>query len=283
MIWKTISLAASFGFGALLFLAASVRGRKLWQEYREMFTETARVNMSDIFLFVDPARLFYYNVLALAVVPALVLLATWSFLAAAASAIVVLLVPRFIYRALRRRRLRRFERFLPDALAMLAGSLRAGASLTLALEGLVKEMPAPVNQEFELFLREQRLGISFETAIRHMEERVPITEFQLVVSALRISREVGGNLTEIMDSLADTLRSKSMMQGKIESLTAQGKMQGVVMAGLPLVLGALLYHMEPAHMSKLFTTEEGWMMLGVIVTMETLGFLSIKKITTIDV
>ncbi len=283
MLWKTISLAASFGFGALLFLLAAVRGQKLWVEYREMFTETARVNMADVFLFVDPARLFLYNMIALAVVPTLVLLATWNLLAAVASAALVLVVPRIVYRRLHRRRLHRFERLLPDALAMIASSLRAGASLTLALEGLVKEMPAPINQEFELFLREQRLGLGFDIAIRHMEERMPLTEFQLVVSALRISREIGGNLTEIMDSLATTLRTKAMMEGKIVALTAQGRMQGMVMAGLPLFLGALLYHMEPEHMAKLFTTETGWMVLGVIAVMETLGFLAIKKITTIDV
>ncbi len=283
MFWKTVSLAASFGFGAMLFLLASVRGRKLWNEYREMFTESAQVNMSDVFLFVDPARMFYYNMIALVVIPVLVLLATWSLLAAVGSAIVVMLVPRIVYSRLRRRRLRRFEQLLPDALAMIASSLRAGASLTLALEGLVKEMSAPVNQEFELFLREQRLGIGFDTAIRHMEERIPITEFALVVSALRISREIGGNLTEIMDSLATTLRSKAMMEGKIEALTAQGKMQGTVMAGLPLLLGAMLYYMEPVQMAKLFTTETGWMVLGVIAVMETLGFMAIRKITTINV
>lgn len=280
---ELLSLSAAFGFGFVLFFLVAHRGHKLWLEYREMFQESARTNMSDMFLFVDPSRLFIYNLVALVIIPLFALLFSGSLFVAFVTFIIVLLVPRMVYRMIRKRRLKQFEKLLPDTLAMISSSLRAGASLTIALEGVVKEMPAPVNQEFELFLREQRLGIGFDVAIRHMEERIPVTEFQLVVSALRISREVGGNLTEIMDSLSETLRGKSMMEGKIEALTSQGKMQGVVMAGLPLFLGGLLMKMEPEAMSKLFTTETGWVVLSVIVVMETLGFFAIQKITTIDV
>jgi tight adherence protein B len=184
---------------------------------------------------------------------------------------------------MQKKRLTKFEQQLPDAMAMIAGSLRAGASLSIAIDSMVREMPPPVSQEFELFLREQKLGADFETAIQHMERRVPVLDFQLIISALRISREVGGNLTEVMDSMADTLRKKHMMEGKIKSLTAQGKLQGIVMAFLPVFLGMILMFMEPEAMGKLFTTEIGWMTLGVILVMELLGFLTIRKITSIDV
>ena len=115
------------------------------------------------------------------------------------------------------------------------------------------------------------------------EHRVPVLDFRLVIAALRISREVGGNLTEIMDSMADTLRKKHMMEGKITSLTAQGKMQGIVMACLPIFIGGILMLIEPEAMGKLFTTEYGWATLAVIVVMEFLGFMTIKKVTSIDV
>ncbi len=283
MTWMPFTVAAAFGFGIFLFVLMVFHGQSALRDYREIFTETARTNMADAFLFVDPNRLFLYNVVALAVIPVTALLATQSLLVTLLAFVLVLVVPQFYYRHLRKRRLKQFEKLLPDALSMVAGSLRAGASLTLALEGLVREMPAPINQEFELFLREQRLGMDFETAIHHMEERLPITDFSLVVAALRISREVGGNLTEVMDSLATTLRTKSMMEGKIQSLTAQGKMQGMVMAGLPIFLGLLLMQLEPEAMGKLFTTNTGYAVLAVIVVMETLGFITIKKVTTIDV
>ena len=172
---------------------------------------------------------------------------------------------------------------MPDALLMVSGAMRAGASLSIALEGLVKEQPPPISQEFELYLKEQRLGVEFEQSLRSMEARNPMPDFRMLVTALRINREVGGNLAETMETLGDTLRRKSMMEGKIESLTAQGKLQGIVMTGLPILLGCLLNFMEPEAMSKLWTTPIGWALLVVIVIMESMGYFLIKKITTIDV
>ena len=104
-----------------------------------------------------------------------------------------------------------------------------------------------------------------------------------LVTALRINREVGGNLAETMESLGETLRRKAMMEGKIESLTAQGKLQGIVMTGLPILLGTLLNFIEPEAMSKLWTTTVGYIVLAIIIMMEVMGYLMIKKITSIDV
>ena len=105
----------------------------------------------------------------------------------------------------------------------------------------------------------------------------------MFASALRISREVGGNLGEILERLADTLRRKATMEGKIESLTAQGKMQGYVMTALPVFLGFLLYFLEPEAMAQLFTTPKGWTVLAVVFIMESLGYVFIRKVTHIDV
>ena len=166
---------------------------------------------------------------------------------------------------------------------MISGAMRAGASLNIALEGLVKEQPAPISQEFELFLKEQRVGAEFEDSLTKMEKRIPIQDFGMLVTALKINREVGGNLAETMEILAETLRRKATMEGKIDSLTAQGKLQGVVMTGLPLLLGVLLNFMEPEAMSKLWTTHIGWAVMVVIAVMEMLGYFMISKITSIDV
>jgi tight adherence protein B len=166
---------------------------------------------------------------------------------------------------------------------MISGSMRAGASLSIALESLVKEQQPPLAQEFQLFLREQRIGVDFEDSLSHMEKRMPIPDLGMVISALRISREVGGNLAEVLEALADTLRRKHTMEGKIDSLTAQGKLQGIVMTGLPILLAFLLNILEPEAMEKLWTTPIGWVVLGIIIFMEGLGYFMISKITTIDV
>jgi len=278
-------LIASFSLiaGALLYFLLAKRGMALFLEYQEMFTQSAQTNMADMFMFTDTSRMFYANVIAMIVVPIFIWLLTGDLIIALVLFAIIAALPQFVYRIARKRRLKKFQQQLPDALAMISGSLRAGASLSIAIDSMLTEMEAPISQEFELFQREQKLGADFETAIKHMEQRVDLVDFQLVVSALRISREVGGNLTEVMDSMADTLRKKAMMEGKIQSLTAQGKMQGVVMTGLPILIGAVLMLIEPEAMEKLFTTEIGWVTLAVIVVMEFLGFMTINKITTIDV
>ena len=132
-------------------------------------------------------------------------------------------------------------------------------------------------------MRQTRIGVDMETGLSNMEKRLPIPDFIVVVSAIKISREVGGNLIEVMETLADTLRRKASMEGKIESLTSQGRLQGKVMTGLPILLGVVLMQIEPEAMSKLFTTPIGWGTLAVILVMEFLGYMTIQKITSIDV
>lgn len=282
-LWLGLVIAFTFASTSMFGWLVLTSGREFWRQYKATFEDSASTNMADMFMFVDPERLFRLNVLAIVVLPLLLWILTGDALIAVSVLVALIVLPIYAYRVMRKRRLAAFEKQLPDALIMVAGSLQSGASLTMALESLAREQPAPISQEFQLFLREQRLGVEFETALEHMEQRLPIPDFHLLSSALRISREIGGNLAEILDSLAGTLRRKATMEGKIESLTAQGKMQGIVMTGLPVLLAALLMYLEPEAMSKLFTTPIGWLTLLVVVAMEFLGYLFIRKIVTIEV
>tara|TARA_B100000674_G_C37935468_1_gene960037 strand:+ start:372 stop:1259 length:888 start_codon:yes stop_codon:yes gene_type:complete len=273
----------------IIFLAAFIagylsvkNGRKFYGEYEEVFKDTATTNMEDMFLFFDPQRLFLFNIVALIIFPTITLL-----LFGGISAIVVFFIllvgPFQIYKGMRKRRLKAFERQLPEALTMVSGSLAAGASLNMAMEALIKDQPAPLSQEFMLFIREQRIGVEFEHSLREMERRLPIPDFIMFTAALRISREIGGNLGETLDTLAETLRRKATMEGKIESLTAQGRMQGYVMTALPIFLGIILYFLEPEAMGMLFTTPAGWGTVTLIFVMEVIGYVFIKKVTNINV
>lgn len=276
-------IIAVFSAASLFAWAILQKGSEFMATYKETFTESASANMADMFLFIDATRLFYLNLIAIFVLP----LVIWLLIGDPITAVVVFLMlailPGLVYRGMRRKRLRRFEEQLPDGLMMLSGAMRAGASLNIAMEGLVKEQAPPLNQEFELFMREQRIGTDFDKSLSNMEKRLPLQDFAMLTSALRINREIGGNLAEILESLADTLRRKHQMEGKIDSLTAQGKLQGIVMTGLPVLLGVLLYFLEPENMSKLWTTKIGYGVTAVIIIMEFMGYAMIKKITTIDV
>ncbi len=278
-----LTVACVFIAGCLFGFAALYKFLAFWEGYKETFKQSATANMEDMFMFVDPNVLFMANIAAILMIPLLLWLATGEFLIALSVFIALIVIPATIYKMMRRKRLKRFEEQLPDGLAMLSGAMRAGASLNIALEGLVKEQSPPLSQEFELFMREQRIGVDFEDSLEHMEKRLPVQDFLMVCAALRINREVGGNLAEILDTLADTLRKKRAMESKIDSLTAQGRLQGIVMTGLPVLLGLLLNWLEPEAMGMMFSTTIGWVVFGVSAIMLTLGFIWIKKITSIDV
>ncbi len=278
-----IILGLVFTTAAILAWLAVNSFRRFWAEYQNSFSESTMSNLSDMFMFVDPARLFLINIIAIVLIPLLTWLISRDNIITVAALIGMVILPWWVYSVMRKRRLRKFESQLPDAFMMISSSLQSGASLTMALEGLVKEQPAPLSQEFSLLIRQQRIGVDLEQGLTNMEKRLPAPDFQVAVSAIKIAREVGGNLIEVMETLADTLRRKATMEGKIDSLTSQGRLQGKVMTGLPILLGVVLFQIEPVAMSKLFTTPIGWATLGVIVVMEFLGYVAIQKITSIDV
>lgn len=278
-----LAVACYFMSASLLAYAVIIKFRAFWADYKATFTESASANMEDMFMFVDPNLLFKINILLVMTIPLLFWLATGNFIIALALLVLLVVVPATIYKVMRKKRLKHFERQLPDALAAISGAMRAGASLNIALESIVKEQSPPLSQEFELFLREQRIGVDFEDSLEHMEKRLPIQDFMMFCSALRINREVGGNLADVIDTLADTLRKKQTMESKIDSLTAQGRLQGIVMTGLPVLLGFLLNMLEPDAMGMMFTTTIGWIVFSISAFMLVLGFLWIRKITSIDV
>lgn len=276
-------IVSIFVASLLIFYALGRMLKRALIDYKRKFTQDMNAGYADLFIEINTEKLFYYNLLALLIVPGLIWLATGSTLSFVITFVVVLILPRNLQKSLRTRRIQKLEKQFPDALTGLANAMRSGASLAIAMEAIVQDFQPPLSQEIALFLREQKLGADFNTSLANMEKRIAIADFAMFTAAIRISREVGGNLTETLDKLADTLRRKQSMEGKIRSLTAQGKMQGIVMSGLPVILILVLLQLEPDAMNKLFTTHVGWSVLVVIIAMETLGYLAIRKITNIDV
>jgi len=278
-----LSLIAIFCAVGIVSWLIARRVNVFMGEYQSVFKETATGNLEDMFLFIDPQQLFIANLVALVLAPLLAYMMTGDIIIALVIFALLIIIPLWAYKKMRRNRLRKFEKQLPDVLVMISGALASGSSLNMALQSVMLEQEAPISQEFMLFVREQRIGVEFDASLRNMERRIPLLDFAMFAAAMRISREVGGDLGEVLSTLADTLRRKSSMEGKIDALTAQGRMQGIVMTGLPLLLGGLLFLLEPDAMSKLFTTPMGWGVVSVIVVMEVLGYIFIKKITSIDV
>ncbi|MFG6412602.1 type II secretion system F family protein [Roseateles sp. DC23W] len=275
------ALLVGLVLGAVLLLALWTRSA--FVGWRRRFTETARVSLADMFVFIDPAALFKLNFAAFVALPLAAWLLTQSAFLAVLAAVAGAVTPRVTWAVLRRRRMDRLVVQLPDGLTMMAGAMRAGAGLQAALELVVKENPAPLSQEFSVLLREQRLGLPLEESLRGLGERLKIEDVSLFVSALTIAKEVGGNLSEILERLASTLRAKAVMEGKIKALTSQGKLQGIVVGLLPVFLAGVLYAMDPVAMAPLFNTYYGWGTMTVIAVLLLLGGVFIRKIVSIDV
>jgi tight adherence protein B len=275
-------LVAAFACAALLFWFAVHTVKVGIDRYREKFSETAKVNLAQMFLFIEPHQLLTLN-LSTGTLFAIVMFFVLGPVAAGISALLVFLTPGVLFRFFRWRRTNLLRGQLPDAAMLMAGALRAGASVPTAIAQMAAEIRPPLAQEFDLFLREQRLGVGFEQALDNLEQRVALEDMALFSSAMRVSRETGGNLAETLERLAETLRQKLTIEGKIRSLTAQGKLQGFIVGLLPFGLMFVLFKMEPAAMSQLFTTWYGLTVIGFIVVMEFIGALVIKKIVTIDV
>jgi tight adherence protein B len=191
----------------LAWLAIDIGTRTL-ASYRATFTERARFQAREFFLFIDPRRLYMANIAVMALGAMTAWLGTGRVLLAIPVFFALALMPRILYSTMRKRRLNQFEQQLPDALMLLAGGMRAGVGLASALQQLVAESEAPLSQEFALMLREQRLGAPLEQALSGLAHRVPTQTTSLVVSAMRIANETGGGLAETLERCAHTIRSR---------------------------------------------------------------------------
>ncbi len=276
--------------GILVFLAVAggvfmtfLAAQQALAEGRVTFSRKSRARLSELFIFADTDLLWKLNLTAVIVLPVIVWLVLGSPVLGGATVVAIALLPRFALRWLKKRRLDQLHGQLPDALLMLASGLRGGANLQQAMEGLSRDLSPPISQELALVVREQRLGVAFEDSIEHLAQRVPSPDMQLVSSALRISREVGGNLADTVARLGDTIRKRLLMEQKIKALTSQGRLQGMVMTALPALIVLALLQIEPQAMGALFHTVRGWAVLAIAIIFEVLGYFWIRKIVSIEV
>ena len=200
------------------------------------------------------------------------------------------LLPRFWLARRRNGRLGAFNKQLPDTITLIANALRAGSSFLQAVELVVRESRPPISTEFGRVIREVNLGLAFEQALENMVRRVKSDDLELMATAISIQYQVGGNLAEILDSIAYTIRERVRIKGEIRTLTAQQRLSGYVVAGLPIGLAAFLFVAVPGFMAPMFANPPAILGLpaGVIILliggfMMFLGFMFIRKIVDIEV
>lgn len=192
-------------------------------------------------------------------------------------------LPRFVVEALWNRRIDKFEDQMLDALAFMSNGLKSGLSLLQSMDMVREELPNPISQEFALTLNEQRLGVPLEDALLGLERRINTEDVQIVVTSINILRQSGGNLAETFDTVANTIRERKKVSGKVKSLTAQGISQGVIIVFMPFVLAFALWVIDPILIERLWTTALGWALIFFMLTLQTIGGLMIRKIVKVEV
>ncbi len=205
-------------------------------------------------------------------------------------ALIGFMLPRFWLGRRKNGRLGAFNKQLPDTITLIANALRAGSSFLQAIELVVRESRPPVSTEFGRVIREVNLGLPFDAAMENMVRRVRSDDLELMATAITIQHQVGGNLAEILDSIAYTIRERVRIKGEIKTLTAQQRLSGYVVAGLPISLAGFLFVAAPGFMDPMFANPPAVLGLpaGVVILafggfMMFMGFMFIRKIVDIEV
>jgi len=191
-------------------------------------------------------------------------------------------IPHIFLYQLKRKRLSIFTAQLGNAISLISNSLRAGYSFLQALEMVSKETLPPISVEFSRVLREDNLGVPLEKALYNLTNRIESEDLDLVVTAVLIQRQIGGNLAEILDRVAQTIRERIRIKGEIKTLTAQGRLSGLIISLLPIMLGLILCLLQPDIYKLLITEKIGWIIIGISITMQTIGILIIRKIIQVE-
>lgn len=197
--------------------------------------------------------------------------------------IVGFILPKVIVRSKQKKRLQQFNEYLPEMISTVVNALRAGFSFFQALRNVMEESPSPAKEELEIVLQEMQYGATVEESLNRMKERMPSNDLDLMIQAILIQRQVGGNLAVVLEKIVHTIRERIKIQGQIKTLTAQGKLSGMVVALLPVGLSGMLFLVNPSYILTLFTNPIGLGLLAVGGMSMLLGFFFIMKITNIEV
>lgn len=182
-----------------------------------------------------------------------------------------------------RKRLGQFEAQFPDGLEFIARSMRAGHAFSVALEMMHREFDDPMAGEFRRTFEEQNLGMPLDVALGKMAERIPLLDVKFFASAVQLQRKTGGNLTEILDKLAYLIRERYQLRGKIQTVSAHGRMTGKALSSIPVFVGVLMCFVNPAYGAFFMQTTPGRLMIAGTIGLEIMGYLVIQKIVTIEI
>lgn len=247
-------------------------------------TKKLAVELGRADLKLTPSEFIAINILAIVLgFLLLFILGRGSLIAGLLGGVLGFYVPRLWVRQLQARRLNAFNNQLGDTLILLSNSLRSGYSLLQSMETVSRELPPPMSTEFARVVREIGLGLTIEEALAHMLQRIQSDDLDLVITVINIQHEVGGNLAEILDTIAYTIRERVRIKGQIRAMTAQQRFSRYVVSLLPIILGGAMFVINPNYIGRMFEHPCGIMMLITGGIMIVAGYMIIRQITNIEV
>ncbi|MDD3885918.1 MAG: type II secretion system F family protein [Victivallaceae bacterium] len=286
---------AAFAFAGvtLVSLVLAEFGAYVAARYRERFLKEAGTELDDILIQMPADRMLDISLGAAAagaVITAVVMASQvenisfgWVALIALAVGGILFPVPRLVIRSMKRRRLQKFNIQLEDALGMMANALKAGFSINQALDEIAAQNIHPLAVEFRLLTQEVQLGVSLEQALDNMNRRLGSDDFELVATAILTARQTGGELTGTLERVAGLIRQRVRIAGKVHALTAMGRLQAIMIGGMPFLLLFGMSYVSPNMMGAFLHSAFGVISIIAVCILVTLGFIVIRKITTIEV
>ena len=275
----------------ILFLAVSMTstflisiGRVIFQRYQSRYVQNMSKTLETMFIFLNPKRVMNISIVIMFLVFMITLIITrMNLLVSVIMGAVGLLVPRILLNYYMKKRKNTFEAQFVQGLEFLSSSVRAGLSLVQALESLVENTMPPLSQEFDLLLREYRIGIPLNEALQNLSRRVKSDELNLMVYSVIITRELGGDISEIFEHLADVIRERHRVMERIETLTAQGRLQAMVCGAIPFLLYGLLFMWQPEFIKPLFETKVGQVAIYAVCLFQVIVILLVRRLINIKI
>jgi tight adherence protein B len=193
------------------------------------------------------------------------------------------IIPKPLVNYLYQRRVEKFVNQMVDGLGLMSNGMRSGLSVAQAMGLVAQEMPNPIQQEFQLILSQNKLGVSLEEAFVNLSKRIQADEVEMFVTSVNILKETGGNLAETFDTITTLIRERIKVEAKIKAMTSQALSQGVILMCVPPLMAIMLTVSDPDSMKPVYETPKGWLILLIIVVLEVVAYYVIRKITNIDV
>ncbi len=256
---------------------------KGFRQYEEKYLSRASQDLDEMFVFLSPEQVWYSNFVSAVGFLILGFIFTGNIVISLALAAGGFFLPRLVIFMLKKRRLNAFNVQLLEAMQMLSSSLRAGLTLDQAIERVGAQFSPPLSQEFALVVKECSFGLPLEKALENLKQRMRSEDLELMVLTSIIAINMGADLAYMYDRISETIRERNTMQGKIKSLTSEGRMQGVVLGLLPWGLALIMYLMQPSMIERLFNDPVGWVILSLAILFEGVGVYLIWKIVSIEI